>query len=106
MYFRDGFPSIAYYIPDAKNLQGRIPFKCRILEETPQFFTQSASGLTDIGMGAQLVTYKNFTFTTQSKVLWNNVLYSVQSIIPYIPDPAMQGFTKKRTQIEYIMNLV
>ena len=57
-------------------------------------------------MGAQLVTYKNFKFTTQSKVLWNNVLYSVQSIIPYIPDPAMQGFTKKRTQIEYIMNLV
>jgi len=69
MYFREGFPSIAYYIPDPKNLGGRIPFKCKVLQDSPQFFTQSASGLTDIGIGAQISTYRNFKYTPNAKVL-------------------------------------
>lgn len=106
MYFREGFPLIAYFIPDGSNLQARIPFKCKVDEESPQFFTQSASGLTDIGTRARIVTYMNFKYTNNSKVLWNNVLYSVESIIPFVPDPSVGGFSKKRVAVEYIFNLI
>ena len=107
MYFREGFPSVAYYIPDKSNLGGRIPFKCRIAEEQVQAFSQSMGGLVDIGLGTvRLIAYKELKFNQGAKVLWNNVLYSVESIVPYIPDPSMQGFTKKRLQVEYIITMV
>ena len=106
-YFREGFPSIAYYIQDGDNLGSRIPFKCRVLEEDgAQFFTQTVAGLVDVGSNARLITYKRLFFKQNAKVLWNDVLYSVQSITPFIPDPSAAGFTKRKMQTEYFIQLV
>jgi hypothetical protein len=70
MYFREGFPSIAYYIQDGSQLGARIPFKCRILQDDgPQFFSQTIGGLVDVGSNARLITYKKLEFKQNAKVL-------------------------------------
>jgi hypothetical protein len=107
MYFREGFPSIAYYIQDGNNLGSRIAFKCRVLQDDgPQFFSQTVGGLVDVGANARIITHRKLEFKQNAKVLWNDVLYSVQSITPFIPDPSMQGFTKRKLQAEYLIQLV
>lgn len=54
---REGFPSVAFYIQDGNNLGARVAFKCRILQEDgAQFFTQTVSGLVDVGAQARLIT--------------------------------------------------
>ena len=47
-----------------------------------------------------------FEFKQGAKVLYNDILYSVQSIMPYIADPSRQGFTKSKTDVEYLISLV
>lgn len=106
-YFREGFPSIAYYISNGDNLGSRLAFKCRVVQEDgAQFFTQTVAGLVDVGANARLITYKKLYFEQNAKVLWNDVLYSVQSITPFIPDPSVAGFTKRKMQTEYLIQLV
>lgn len=104
--FNQGFPNVAYYIPDSKNLGGRVAFKCRVAVEGVQFFSQPISGLTDIGTNLSIVTWRKFEFKQGAKVLYNDILYSVQSIMPYIADPSRQGFTKSKTDVEYLISLV
>jgi len=105
MYFREGFPNVAYYVPDKNKLSARIPFKCRIVQDAPQFFTESVSGLVDVGTNLQLLTYKPLEYKTGAKVIFNDVYYSVTSITPFIPDPAAQGLVKRRIQVEYLIGL-
>ena len=104
--FNAGFPSVAFYIPDKDNLNARIPFKCRILDEGAQFYSQPISGGVDIGASAALITWKKFEFKTGAKVILNDVLYSVESISPYIPDPAMLGFVRGKANAEYVFRLI
>ena len=104
-YFRGGFPNVAYYIEDSNNLQSRVPFKCRVVQDAGVAFSQSLTGLVDIGRSAQLVTYVNFKYKPGSKVIWNDILFSVVSITPYIPDTVNQGFVKPKLYAEYLMVL-
>lgn len=104
--FREGFPNVGYYIPDKSNLSARVAFKCRIVNDAPQFFNQPIAGLVDVGTNLTLVTWKNLPFKNGAKVLFNDVLYSVQSITPFIPDPSRAGFVKQKLQAEYLLQLI
>lgn len=64
---RGNFPNIAYFVP-AKS-ETRIPFKCRVISEGGQAFSQSINGLSDIGMSAVLSTPKEFKYETGCRVL-------------------------------------
>lgn len=104
--FREGFPNVAYFIPDKNNLTARIAFKCRIVSDAPQFFNQPIAGMVDVGTNMTIVTWKRLDYKVGAKVLFNDVLYSVQSITPFIPDPSRAGFTKQKLQAEYLIQLV
>lgn len=104
--FREGFPNVGYYIPDKNNLGGRIAFKCRIVGDAPQFFNQPIAGMVDVGTNLTLVTWKKLKYENGAKILFNDVLYSVQSIVPFIPDPSRAGFTRQKLQVEYLIQLV
>lgn len=103
LMFRGNFPEVAYFIADPKDLQNRTRFKCRVTTAPGQFFTQAIPGLMDTGTGLQLVTPTSFTMRPGSKVLYNDVLYTVSAISPYIPDAMSQGFIKSKTLVEYVI---
>ena len=76
MYILHGdFPLIGQYLPDKTNQQERIPFKCRIVSDAPQFFTTVLGGLMDIGTNLTIVTPKAFRIRNRSKsnYRWCNV---------------------------------
>ena len=104
--FNQGYPNVAYFIEDKNNLGNRVPFKCRVVEESPQFYTQVAGGIADIGTNLTLITWKKFQFKQGAKVLFNEVLYSIDSIVPFIADTSRQGFTKAKIDAEYLLRLV
>lgn len=99
------FPNIAYYIPDGKNLQARIPFRCRIESPSGQAFSVNLNGLIDTGIGATISTPVKLEYKSGAKVLLNDILYSVGAIQPYIPDSMAQGLVKQKINVEYIIAL-
>lgn len=107
MYILHGdFPLIGQYLPDKNNQQERIPFKCRILNDAPQFFTTKAGGLIDVGTNLTIITPKRFQFVSGASVIIDGILYSVSSITPIIPDNVVQGFVKRKLLAEYVIQLV
>lgn len=104
-FIRENFPNVAYFIPDGINLNSRIPIKCRILDEEGQFFQVNLSGLIDVGTSATISTPTKLDMGKNSKIILNDVLYSIKSIIPYLPDPSIQGLIKKKVGSEYIIQL-
>lgn len=106
MYILHGdFPLIGQYLPDKTNQQERIPFKCRIVSDAPQFFTTVLGGLMDIGTSLTIVTPKHLEYVTGARVIIDGVMYSVNSVTPYIPDQVAQGFVQRKLLAEYIIQL-
>lgn len=104
--FKQGFPNVAYYIENKNGTSARIAFKCRILEEEFQYYTQPAAGLADIGGKLTISTWKKLNYKPGAKVILNDIFYSVEAITPYIPDPIAGGFTKNKKSTEYLIQLM
>jgi hypothetical protein len=100
--FYNDMPQIAFYIPEGNT---RIPFKCRRISDGGQFFTRSAGGLMDSGTSAVLVTRAPLKYTNGSKVILDDILYSVTAITPFIPDSVSAGVFKRKTQTYYTITL-
>ena len=103
--FNSGFPNVAYFLPTGEG--EKIAIKCRILTESPQVYAQPTAGLIDVGsQGMTISTWKKITINSKSKMIVNDVLYSIQSIVPVVADPYSQGFTKTKNRTEYYIQLV
>jgi hypothetical protein len=103
---RGNYPMVGFFIPDGDTTQNRIAFKYRIVSEPLQSYSSTPNGLIDVGTGATIITSTKFQYTSKSKVIMNDILYSVNSITPVITDAMAQGLVKKKLMSEYIISLV
>jgi hypothetical protein len=103
---RGNYPMVGFFIPDGDTNQNRIAFKYRIVSDAFQSYTTTPNGLIDVGTGATIITSTKFQYTSKSKVIMNDILYSVASITPVITDAMAQGLVKKKLLTEYIIALV
>jgi hypothetical protein len=101
LFFND-MPQVAYYIPEENT---RIPFKCRLISDGGQFYTRNVGGLLDNGTNAILVTRAPLKYKNGAKVIMDDILYSVVSITPFIPDSVATGVFKRKTQSYYTIAL-
>lgn len=102
---RGNYPMVGFFIPDGDTAQNRIAFKYRISADAVQTYSSTPNGLIDVGTGATIVTSTKFQYTSKSKVIMNDILYSVISITPVITDAMAQGLVKKKLMTEYIITL-
>ena len=103
--YKGGFPNVGYFISDPKDMGNRTPFKCRIIDDAPQFFTTILGGLMDKGTNLTIITPKRFNYASGCNVIIDGILYSVLAINPYIPDNIVQGKIKRKVNAEYIIQL-
>lgn len=102
---RGDFPKVGWFIPDGDDLGVRIPFRYRMVSDSTQFFNSPVGGLLDIGSAATIVTGTKFTMKNKSKVIINDILYSVKSITPFITDSVTEGLVKQKLLAEYVVQL-
>ena len=103
--YNGNFPLLAFFLPDEDNQQVRTPFKYRSITEGGAFYSQSLSGLVDVGTNLTMITPKRLVFTKGSRVLVDGIIYSVNSINPFIPDNAAQGIFKRKLNAQYLIQL-
>jgi hypothetical protein len=106
--YNGGYPLIAYYIPKGSNTQSRIVFRCRKVSEAAQFFSQNINGVIDTGTNLTIIAPKRFDFVAKDKpkVIIDGIIYSVESINPYVPDQANVGPFNRKKNVQYLIQLV
>lgn len=95
-YFSPQMPIQAYFIESDKTMDQRIPFRCRLLERGGQFYNRVAGGLLDVGTNAVLITKTDLPYKSGCKVFVDEILYSVISIQPFVPDGTAQGIFRRK----------
>jgi hypothetical protein len=101
-WFYNDMPQMAFYIPEENT---RIPFKCRMITEGGQFYTRNIGGLLDTGTNAILITRAPLKYKSGAKVIVDDILYSVVSITPFIPDSVATGVFKRKNHSYYTVAL-
>lgn len=105
-YFSPNMPLQAYFIEDDKTMSQRIPFRCRIVEEGGLFYNRVIGGMIDQGTNAVIITKTELPLKKSgSKVILDDILYSVISIQPYIPDTVAQGVFKRKPHRLFMVQL-
>lgn len=99
--YNGGFPNLAIFIQEGE----MFPFKCRIAEEDAQFFSYNAGGLVDVGKSLTIITPRRFELKSGSRVVLDGIRYSVQAIIPFIPDKVNVGPFNRKINAEYLIRL-
>lgn len=102
--FDGNMPKQAYFIPSG-NISTRIPFRCRLEGDAAQFYTQNIGGLIDTGTSALIVTKRKFDYKQGAKVILDDILYSVISITPFIPDTVAHGIFRRKASTRYVIQL-
>lgn len=102
--FDSNMPKHAFFIPSG-TVSTRIPFRCRLETDGAQFYTRNIGGLLDTGTNAVIVTKKELEYQTGAKVIIDDILYSVISITPFIPDTVAQGIYKRKAKTQYVIQL-
>ena len=95
-YFSPQMPLQAYFIEDDQTLNQRIPFRCRIVEEGGPYYQRNIGGLTESGYTAVILTKTNLPYKNGSKVILDDITYSVVSVRPFIPDTTAQGIFRRQ----------
>ena len=103
--YNGNFPLLGHFLPEENNQQVRVPFKYRNITEGAQFYSESLSGLIDIGTELTILTPKRFDFKKGVKVIIDGTLYSVESINPFIPDNVNQGPFRRKLNAQYLLEL-
>lgn len=103
--FSPNMPLQAYFIEDEQHPHQLIPFRCRIVEEGGVFYNRVAGGVVDTGTNAMIITQKDLPYKSGSKVLMDDILYSVISIQPFIPDTVAQGIFKRKPHRLFMIQL-
>lgn len=102
--FSGNMPQIAFFLEDAA-ATNRIKFKCRIEQDGAQFYTRNIGGLIDTGTNAVIVTNKPLKYKNGARVIMDDIMYSVISITPFIPDNVPHGMLKRKAFTQYVMQL-
>jgi hypothetical protein len=101
--FDGNMPKQAYFM--YADDQVRIPFRCRLEGDASQFYTRNIGGLIDIGTSALIVTKREFEYRKGAKVILDDILYSVISINPFIPDNIAHGMFRRKASTRYVIQL-
>ena len=106
--YKGNYPLVADYIPDGSNTQARIAFRCRKVSEAAQFFSENIGGVLDTGTNLTIITPKRFKYkaTDEPKVIIDGIVYSVESINPFVPDQANVGPFSRKINAQYLIQLV
>jgi hypothetical protein len=104
-YLSPNMPLQAYFIESEKTMSNRIPFKCRIVEEGGLFYNRVIGGVIDTGTNAMLITKTDLPYKSGCKVILDDILYSVVSIQPFIPDTVAQGIYKRKPHRMFMVQL-
>ena len=104
-YFSPNMPLKAYFIEDEKTMQQRIPFQCRVIQEGGQFYNRVIGGVVDVGTNAMIITKTDLPYKNGCKVLLDEILYSVISIQPFIPDTVAQGVFRRKAHRLFMIQL-
>lgn len=80
-------------------------FKYRQLSDGGVAYSQSISGLNDVGRGMTIVTGRRFDYKNGDRVIIQDIVYNVTSIVPFIPDNVNQGFVKGKINTLYQITL-
>jgi hypothetical protein len=103
-YIYGDMPQLAFFLEDGA-ATNRVPFRCRLEQEGAQFYTRNIGGLIDTGTNAVIVTKQPLKYKTGARVLMDDILYSVISITPFIPDSITQGIFKRKPSTQYVLQL-
>jgi hypothetical protein len=101
--FDSNMPKQAYFMYAEDKT--RIPFRCRLEGDATQFYTRNIGGLIDTGTSALIVTKKQFDYKAGAKVIVDDILYSVISITPFIPDNIAHGVFRRKASTQYVIQL-
>lgn len=102
--FEGNMPQIAFFLEDAE-ATNRVKFKCRIEQDGAQFYTRNIGGLIDTGTNAVIVTKKPLEYKSGARVIMDDIMYSVISITPFIPDNIVNGIRRRKASTQYVLQL-
>lgn len=103
--FSPNMPLQAYFIESEKDPHHLVPFRCRIVEEGGLFYNRVIGGVVDTGTNAMIITKTDLPYKSGCKVLLDEILYSVISIQPFIPDTVAQGVFRRKPHRMFMIQL-